>query len=162
MRCFTWSTILWSSVFQLDFEIFRTIASFLVIIIFQSIPTFIIMHLHFVSAVIFVTSWLRCLQMCFYIQDLNHPTAHNTASLPPTKTKYSRCRSVWLYPARSNYDYVYKDLCVKLIVLFLLLGMDLTLRIEAEEVIKEVSYAVKSVQISSVLPNSIDLVYIVS
>jgi hypothetical protein len=38
--------------------------------------------------------------------------------------------------------------------------MDLTLRIEAEEVIKEVSYAVKSVQISSVLPNSIDLVYL--
>ena len=38
--------------------------------------------------------------------------------------------------------------------------MDHTLRIEAEEVIKEVSYAVKSVQISSVLPNSIDLVYL--
>lgn len=63
-------------------------------------------------------------------------------------------------PVGSNYDYLYKDLCVKQIVLYLLLGMDLTLHIEAEEVIKEVSYAVKSVQISSVLPNSPDLVYL--
>lgn len=38
--------------------------------------------------------------------------------------------------------------------------MDVTLQIEAEEVVKEVSYAVKRVQISTVLPNCSDLIYL--